>query len=275
MNRWFESLFGTHKPVIGMCHLRALPGDPRYDAAGGVRAVVAAARADLRALIDGGVDGVMFSNEFSTPYMLKVEPIVATSMARVIGELLPDLSIPYGVNVLWDGAATVELAVAVEAQFVREIFSGVYASDFGLWNPNAGEVVRLRDRLGGSNIRMIYNIAPEAAQALGNRPLAEIARSTVFNCQPDAICVSGLTAGVETSLDALRLVKQAVPYTLLLANTGVRTETVAEQFAVADGAIVGTTFKVDGTIWNAVDPKRVKTFMIAARRARESVQGTS
>lgn len=268
MTTWIETLFGTHKPVIGMCHLRALPGDPRYDRVGGLQGVLEAARADLAALIDGGVDGVMFSNEFSTPYMLKVEPIVPVTMARVIGELLPDLSVPYGVNVLWDGAATVELAVAVEAQFVREIFSGVYASDFGLWNPNAGEVARLRERLGGEAIRMIYNIAPEAAIYLAARPIDEIARSTVFNCQPDAICVSGLTAGVETNLDSLRRVKEAVPDTPLFANTGVRAETVAEQFAVVDGAIVGTAFKVDRHVWNAIDRLHVVEFMQAARAAR-------
>jgi membrane complex biogenesis BtpA family protein len=268
MSNWLQSLFRTRKPIIGMCHLRALPGDPRYETKSGMRVIIDAARADLRALAEGGVDGVMFSNEFSTPYMLKVEPIVAVAMARVIGEVVADLSIPYGVNVLWDGAATVELAVAVEAQFVREIFSGVYASDFGLWNPNAGEVARLRDRLGGNDIRMIYNIAPESARYLGDRALDEIARSTVFNCQPDAICVSGLIAGAETSLEALRVVKQAVPDTPLFANTGVRADTVAEQFAVADGAIVGTAFKVDGSLWNPVDLERVMNFMQAARDAR-------
>jgi len=268
MSTWLDTLFHTRKPIIGMCHLRALPGDPRYERSGGMRGVIEAARADLRALRDGGVDGIMFSNEFSTPYMLKVEPIVTVAMARIIGEVVADLPLPYGVNVLWDGAATVELAVAVEAQFVREIFSGIYASDFGLWNPNAGEVVRLRDRLGGNGIRMIYNIAPEAAVYLGERTIEEIARSTVFNCQPDAICVSGLIAGAETSLDAMRRVKQVVPETPLFANTGVRADTVAEQFSVADGAIVGTTFKVDGSLWNPVDPERVKAFMQAARAAR-------
>lgn len=268
MADWLESLFGIRKPIIAMCHLRALPGDPRYDARGGMRAVIDAARRDLAALIEGGVDGVMFSNEFSTPYMLKVEQIVPVAMARVIGELLPDITVPYGVNVLWDPAATVELAVAVEAAFVREVFSGVYSSDFGLWNPNAGEVVRLRNRLGGNDIRMIYNIAPEAAQYLGNRDLASVAVSTVFNCQPDALCVSGLIAGAETSLDALSKVKASVPDTVVLANTGVRAETVAANLAVADGAIVGTTFKVDGHIWNPVDAERVRMFMQAARAVR-------
>ena len=124
------------------------------------RAVVARAREELDALQSGGVDGVMVSNEFSLPYLTKTEPITAITMARIIGELLPDLSVPYGVNVLWDGRASIDLAVATGAQFVREIFTGVYASDFGLWNTNVGEVARHRVRVGGAGVKLFFNIVP-------------------------------------------------------------------------------------------------------------------
>ena len=100
---WLHEVFGVHKPVIGMCHFAALPGDPDYDERAGLSAVVERARADLRALQDGGIDAVMFSNEFSLPYLTKVEPITSIAMARVIAELYPDISVPFGVNVLWDG----------------------------------------------------------------------------------------------------------------------------------------------------------------------------
>src|SRR5258705_11298655 len=121
-----------------MLHLAALPGDPGYDSAGGIAAVVARAREDLDALQSGGVDGVMVSNEFSLPYLTKTEPITAITMARIIGELLPDLSVPYGVNVLWDGRASIDLALATGAQFVRESFTAVYASAFRRRQHNAG-----------------------------------------------------------------------------------------------------------------------------------------
>jgi membrane complex biogenesis BtpA family protein len=263
--RWIREIFGVEKPIIAMCHLRALPGDPGYDASKGLDYLLTKARADLRALQSGGVDAVLFSNEYSTPYLLQVEPITHVTMARIIGELLCEIAVPYGVNVLWDPKATIELAVATGASFVREIFTGVYASDFGLWNTHSGETVRLRNRLGGERIKLFYNIVPEAAVYLGNRDLASIARSTVFNTQPDALCVSGLIAGAETDTASLRTVKEAVGETAVFANTGVRAANVAEQLAVADGAIVGTTFKVDGHIWSDVDPKRVAEFMQAAR----------
>ena len=57
---WTEEIFGTKKPIIAMCHLSALPGDPYYDKEKGMQYVLDWARKDLNALQNGGVDGVMF-----------------------------------------------------------------------------------------------------------------------------------------------------------------------------------------------------------------------
>lgn len=266
--QWIQEMFGVTKPIIAMCHLRALPGDPAYDAQRGIDGVIDHARHDLQALQAGGVDAVMFSNEYSLPYLLKVEPITYVTMARIIGELRHQITVPFGVNVLWDAKASIDLAVATGALFVREIFTGVYASDFGLWNTNCGEVVRHQHAISGSHVKRFYNIVPEAAVYLAQRDIAAIARSTVFNTNPDAICVSGLIAGAETSQETLSQVKGAIPTTPVFANTGVKLENVEAQLAVADGAVVGTTFKQDGYIWNPVNEARVKTFMAKVQAVR-------
>jgi len=261
VNDWIVDLFGVTKPIIAMCHLNALPGDPGYDRQGGLQEALDWARKDLLALQQGGVDAVMFSNEFSMPYLTQVHTVTVAAMARLIGELLPDIRIPFGVNVLWDPMASLDLAAATGAKFVREVFSGVYASDFGLWNPNCGEIIRHQHAIGAEAVRLLFNIVPEAAQYLANRDVVEIARSTVFNHRPDALCVSGLMAGSQTDATILKRVKEAVPGTPVFANTGVRLENVAEQLEIADGAVVGTTFKVEGKFENHVDGRRVEDFM--------------
>jgi uncharacterized protein len=244
-----------------MCHLQALPGDPGYDKSCGMRHIVKLARKDMLALQESGVDAIMFSNEFSLPYLTRVEPVTIAAMASVIGELKHEISIPYGVNVLWDPIASLDLAVAVDASFIREIFTGVYASDFGLWNTDCGKTIRHQHNIGAENVKLLFNIVPEAAVYLSNRDVVSIAKSTVFNNRPDALCVSGLTAGSTTSSSILKMVKEAVPDTLVLANTGLKIENVEEQLQIADGAVVGTTFKYDGVFHNQVDGKRVKAFM--------------
>jgi membrane complex biogenesis BtpA family protein len=189
-------------------------------------------------------------------------------MARVIGELRHEIRVPFGVNVLWDPTASIDLAVATGALFVREIFSGVYASDYGLWNTNCGEIIRHQHAVHGQNVRLLFNIVPESAVYLAQRQVADIARSTVFVAQPDGLCVSGLTAGTEVSVDLIKEVKAVVPDTPVFANTGVRLANVEQMLSVADGAIVGTTFKRDGYIWNDVDVSRVREFMQKVRALR-------
>ncbi|NDJ60268.1 MAG: BtpA/SgcQ family protein [Chloroflexi bacterium] len=258
---WLKDLFGVIKPVIAMCHFKALPGDPGYDAQKGLDWVAEAARRDLLALQDGGVDAIMFSNEASLPYLTQVDPITTACMARLIAELRPDIRGPFGVNVLWDPIASIDLAVATGAQFVREIFTGVYASDYGLWNTNCGAIIRHQHAVYGQHVKLLFNIVPESAVYLAERHIVDIAKSTVFVSQPDALCVSGLTAGTETSLETLKQVKDAVPETVVFANTGVRPANVEQTLAIADGAVVGTTFKRDGYIWNEVEVERVRELM--------------
>jgi hypothetical protein len=265
---WTEEIFGVSKLIIAMCHLNPLPGDPGFDSKTGMKDVLDWARRDFLALQNGGVDAVMFSNEFSLPYLTAVEPVTVAAMGRVMGELMTDIRIPFGVNVLWDPKRSLDLAVATGASFVREIFSGVYASDFGLWDTNAGATARHQYAVNAEKVKLLYNIVPEAAVYLGNRDVVQVAKSTVFNHRPDGLCVSGLTAGVETDTSVLKKVKEAVPGTPVFANTGVRLENVGEQLRYADGAIVGTTFKFDGKFENHVDQDRVTEFMDEVKRIR-------
>ena len=252
---WIKETFGTHKPIIAMCHVRALPGDPYFDADGGMEKVVDMARQEFLALQEGGVDAVMFSNEFSLPYLTKVETVTTVCMARVIGELKSEINIPFGVNMLWDPYASLDLAAATGAKFIREIMSGVYASDYGLWDTDPGAIVRHQMKLGLKNVKLLWNIVPEAAKYLADRPIEQIAKTTVFNNKPDVICVSGITA------DVLARVKNAIPTTAVFANTGCRLETIEKILSIADGAVVGTTFKKDGLFDNHVELDRVKAFM--------------
>ena len=264
----FRKVFGAGRPVIAMVHLGALPGTPLHDAEAGLEGLVQAARADLVALQAAGVDAVMFGNENDRPYELEVDTASTATMAYVIGRLAPEIAVPFGVNVLWDPAATVALAAATGAAFAREIFTGAYASDMGLWTPDAGKALRYRDRLGRRDLALLYNVSAEFAWSLDRRPLPDRARSAVFSSIPDAVLVSGQITGEAAALSDLEAVKQVLPDTPVLANTGVKHATVAEVLKVADGCVVGTALKVDGDTWKPVDPERAKDFMARARAAR-------
>ena len=69
--------------------------------------VVEDARKDLHALQDGGVDGIIFSNEFSFPYQRNMDRNTVAAMAYVIGNLKSEIKVPFeeAYNLVVEGLA--------------------------------------------------------------------------------------------------------------------------------------------------------------------------
>ena len=245
---WTKELFGTEKPIIAMLHLDALPGDPRFRYGDAMERVVEHARADLKALQEGGVDGVLISNEFSLPYERHMSFVTPAAMAYVIGVLKSELRVPFGVDCISDGLATIELAAAVNADFVRGTFSGVYVGDGGLYNNDFSQLLRRKAALHLDDLKMLYFINPESDRNLDTRPLADIAKSTIFKAHPDGLCISANAAGQDVDEGLIAAVKEAAPDVAVLCNTGCRPDTIARKLAYADAAVVGTYFKENGKL---------------------------
>lgn len=267
MNLSLEQRFGTAKPVIAMLHFPGLPGRPRHNRELGRTHLVDVVGRDLESLQAAGVDGVLFCNENDIPYQLAVGPEIPAAMAAVIGELRASVRVPFGVNILWDARASIAVARATGATFVREVFTGVYESDLGMITPAIGELAGYRSAIGADEVAFFDNISPEFSSALGTRSIGDRARSAVF-LGVDAILISGPAAGVSFAMSDLRTAKDAVPDTPVFANTGVSAERLEEIFAVADGVIVGTSLKVNGDTWSRVEPARAERLMDAARAIR-------
>jgi membrane complex biogenesis BtpA family protein len=256
-----KETFGSHKPIVAMVHFPPLPGSPLFDRDGGMSKIIESAARDIEALQEGGVDALMFGNEGDRPYLTRASPQSLAAMAVAIGELKPLIKVPMGVNYLWDAVATVSLAVAAQAKFAREIFTGVYDSDMGLWVPDAAAALRIRAEAGCNHIKLMYNINAEFASPVGDRPIAARAKSAVFASLADVVLVSGAMTGEAVEFGNLKAAKEALPDTPVFANTGVNRDNVSEILRIGDGVIIGTHFKVDGNTWNPVDRARVKRFM--------------
>lgn len=269
-DNWLTELTGARKPIIGMAHLPALPGTPLYDSAAGMGHVRDWVARDLEALQGGGIDAVMFCNENDRPYRLDADVASVAAMTDVVASLRDELSVPFGVNVLWDPRATLAVAAATGATFAREIFTGAFAGDFGLWVRSAGDTFRYRREVSAEGCRLLFNINAEFAAPLAPRPLAEVARSVVFSSMPDALCVSGPITGQPADASGLADVAQAVSGSgvPVLVNTGFRASNAAELLQFADGAIVGSSLKTDGVTWNPVDRARVRELMDVVRGLR-------
>ena len=269
---WTEKLFGVKKPIIAMLHLDPLPGDPLYKKENDMDVIIEHARADLHALQDGGVNGIIFSNEFSFPYQRTMDMVTPAAMAYVIGNLRSEIKVPYGVDAISDGRACLELAAAVKADFVRGTFCGVYVGDGGFYNNDFSALLRRKAALPLDELKMLYFINPESDQSLDTRPLADIAKTTIAKAAPDGLCISADAAGQDVDDALIASVKEANPDIVVLCNTGCRINTIERKLTTADAAVVGTTFKKDGKFENRVDVNRVKEFMQVVHEFREQIQ---
>ncbi len=265
MNR-FRDLFPQRKPIIAMAHLPSLPGTPLYDCSLGMRGITESVRRDLKILLSADFDAIMFCNEGDRPYLLHAEKSGIAAMSHVVSVLAPK-DRPFGVDFLWDAEAALGIAMATGASFIREVATGVYESDMGLWHPDAGSLLRERSRLRADSVAVLMNVEPEFASSIGSRSPSDIALSVAVSSLADAILVSGPMAGKEPRIDDVRKVKEAVgTLAPVLVNTGAKSTNIVALLDIVDGVIVGSDLKQDGNTWNPVDPERVSQFLRAAGR---------
>ena len=255
------------RTVIGVVHLLPLPGAPRWR--GDFDALLDAARADLQALVAGGVDAAIVENFGDAPFRPgPVDPETVAAMARIITELRALTDRPLGVNVLRnDAAAALALAAtcAGPGAFIRvNVHTGALVTDQGLIEGRADRTLRRRRELGVA-VALLADVLVKHAAPLAPVAIEDAARDAVERGLADALIVTGTGTGHATDLDDARRVRAVLPATPLLIGSGVTEKTVRETLAIADGAIVGTALKAGGVTTAPVDPERVRRFVAAAK----------
>ncbi len=261
--------FESDLEVVGMIHLDALPGAPKFD--GHWDAIRDAMFRDARRLETGGVDALLVENFGDSPfYADDVPKHVVASMTALVRDLALEVDPPLGVNVLRnDAEAALSIAAAAGASFVRvNVHTGARLTDQGIVTGQAHETVRLRERL-DADVSILADVDVKHSAALAERPLAEDIAELVERGHADGIVASGAGTGEETDRSQLERIvdirdelDDAIP---VFVGSGVTADTVAETLALADGVIVGTYLKEDGETTAPVDVERVRGLVSAVR----------
>ena len=250
--------------VIGMLHLPALPGAPRFG--GDLGAVREAVLRDAEALAAGGVDGLMLENFGDVPfYPGRVPAHVVAQMTAIASEVRRRApTLPLGINVLRnDGQSALAVAHAAGAQFIRvNVLCGARVADQGILQGIAHDLLRDRKTLGAENVRVFADVDVKHSAPLGAaRSLADEVADTVHRGLADAVIVSGSGTGKATDPGHVRAVKAAAGQVPVYVGSGVTAETVGQFLPHADGFIVGTAFKRGGLASEPVEVERVHEFM--------------
>lgn len=259
-----NQIFTHPKPLIGVVHLAALPGAPRFS--GTLRDIATLAVLDAETLVDNGIDGIIVENYGDVPFRPdSVEAHTTAAMAIIVQEIrsrLPDTVV--GVNVLRNDARTaLAIASVCKAHFIRvNVHTGAALTDQGMIQGAAHDTLRYRSML-QSEVRIFADVAVKHAAPLVSSPLADIAQDTYYRGQADALIVTGAATGRAAKLTDIEDIKQAVPEARVFVGSGATTDNLPEILSYADGVIVGTALKRDGVTNNAVDAERVHAFVKA------------
>lgn len=254
--------------VVGVVHLPALPGSVQSRRA--LADVVAWATADARALVAGGVDGVIVENFGDAPFERgAVSPVCVAAMTRVVGavrEAAPGVGL--GVNVLRnDALAALAVAAATGADAVRvNVLTGAMVTDQGLIEGDARAVMAARAAW-CPKVHVLADVLVKHAAPLGAPVLEDVARDTAHRALADVLVVTGSGTGQPTDLARVERVRSAVPGHPVWVGSGVTLETAPGLRGRAHGAIVGTWLHEDGDVRRPIDAGRVARLVAACAGA--------
>jgi membrane complex biogenesis BtpA family protein len=261
-----KSLFNSaRKILIGVVHLRPLPGSPRF--AGSLRDVLEAAVADAVAYERGGAHAVFIENFGDVPFTKgAVAPETIAAMAAAGCAARAAVKLPIGFNVLRnDARAALALCAACDGSFIRvNVHSGAMLTDQGLIEGDAYNTLRHRKSV-APGAEIFADVHVKHAVPLGDWSLDDAAHDTVERGLADALIVSGVGTGQAADIEDVERVRHACPGARLLLGSGVKLDNVKNYLRHADGVIVGSSLKRDGKLSNPVDSKRVAELVKAIK----------
>jgi membrane complex biogenesis BtpA family protein len=256
------------RALIGMVHIRALPGSPF--ASQPLDAIIRTAVAEAAALKDCGFDALILENMHDRPYINAPHPphttacmtAVALAVREAVGEL------PIGVQVLSGGEhEALAVALACRGSFIRcENFVFAHVADEGLMpQAAAGPLLRYRKSLNAGAAIFADIKKKHASHALtADISLADAAKAAEF-FGADGVIVTGTATGEPTDPAHVAEVRAATTPTLpVLVGSGVTPQQVRPLFdAGADGLIVGSSIKQGGLWSNPLDPTACRALAAA------------
>ena len=259
-----KNLLPSHRKVlIGVVHLKPLPGSPRHRQT--MADIIKFAVADAVAYERGGAHAIFIENFGDVPFTkTNVSPETIAAMTAAGCAVRSAVKLPIGFNVLRnDARAALALCAACGGDFIRvNVHSGAMLTDQGIIEGDAYNTLRYRATV-APGAQIFADVHVKHAVPLGDWSLEDAANDTVERGLADALIVSGVGTGKAADIGDVDRVRAACPQAKILLGSGVNVGNVKDFLRIADGVIVGSSLKKDGKLANPVDAKRVAALVKA------------
>ncbi len=250
------------KALIGVIHLRALPGAPGESSS--LDETTAKAVEDGKAWKEGGADAVLVENFGDAPFFAdSVPPETVAAMTAAAAEIRRALSLPLGVNVLRnDGEAALAVAVATGADFIRvNVLTHACLTDQGVIQGTAARLLRRRRAL-ASDVSILGDLFVKHGAPLVPLDPVQAAREMAERGGADGVIVTGSATGAAADPDLAGRLAAECPGVDLYIGSGSTPENVPLFLPFVRGFLVGTWCEVGGRI----DRGRVSAMAAAIHR---------
>jgi membrane complex biogenesis BtpA family protein len=257
-------IFQKTKVAIGVLHCPPLPGTPRYDGEA-VETLYDRALRDAEAYVEGGIDGLIIENHGDLPFLKphRIGPETAAAMAVITDRVGRAFDVPLGINVLANaGIPALAIAKSAGAAFIRvNQWANAYVANEGFIEGEAAEILRYRASISAKDVLIFADthVKHGAHAIVADRSISELTRDVEF-FDADAVIATGQRTGDSVDLQELEEIGRATRLAVLVGS-GVTLSNVGAILERAAGVIIGSSLKMDGTWWSAVDRQKVARFM--------------
>lgn len=258
----FNSIFKENKAVIGMVHLKALPGTPKFK--GSTQEIIDAALKEAEIYKKAGINGIAIENMHDVPYLKNEVGHEISSLMAIIGyEIKRATSLPCGVQVL-SSANKAAMAVAKNGglDFIRaEGFVFGHLADEGYIDANAGELLRYRKGIDANEIAVFTDIKKKHSShtITSDIDIVETAKAAEYFLS-DGVVITGSSTGRAADLNEIKSVKEKINIPVIIGS-GITDKNVMDYFPICDAMIVGSFFKKDNYWENEVVYDKVARLM--------------
>jgi membrane complex biogenesis BtpA family protein len=253
-----------------MIAVEALPGAPHY--AGDDEQILAQAVAELDHYRAAGVDSIVLENSHDLPYIKPPLPARAIDlMTRIASEVRARFVGQIGLQMLEAANETaLEIAHAAGLDFLRvEGYVFAHVGGAGLIEGCAGRLLRRRKELACEQIKVFGDVKKKhCSHALtGDLGILDEVKQAEFFLV-DGVIITGARTTEPPSVAELTRVKKHAHVPVLIGS-GMTPENIRTYYELADGFIVGSTFREGGRFLGRLEPKRLDRFMKVFRALRE------
>ena len=271
MDRFTRLFKRANSVIIGMVHLKALPGSPAYAAS--ISEIVDSACREATVFEQAGMDGIIIENMNDMPWLRphEIGPETTAAMAVIASAVRREVPLlPIGVQMLCAAnKEALSVAKAAGLNFVRaEGFVFSHIGDEGPVHSCAAELLRYRRHLEAENIMIFTDIKKKhSAHAITSDVSIEDTAHAAELFRSDGIIVTGAYTGKETDVTELKAVQQSTSLPVMVGS-GVTEENV-HHYMSTNAIIIGSHLKKHGQTLNDLDIIRVQNFMEKVRKLRE------